>query len=173
MKRTIQLALAICLSFSITFLPKAFAQSVTTGSVTTGHEAGISVPIVPSTTIQPLPNLKVTRISKIQPILEPKPIEPVNYTTEYKTPAVAPTNSCGDNFYAHFIYEHESGCSLYNPNSTTGACGLGQANPCSKLRSVCPGLTYACENSFFNNYATSTYGSWAHAYAVWVNQNWW
>lgn len=80
---------------------------------------------------------------------------------------------CGDNVYATYIYEHESGCSTYNPNRSSGACGLGQANPCSKLLAVCPSLDYACENSFFTDYANSRYGGWYGSYLFWVANHWW
>lgn len=88
-------------------------------------------------------------------------------------PEPAPSSNCGDNQYANFIYMHESGCSLNNPNPTSGACGIGQAWPCSKLLAVCPNMDYACENRFFTNYAISTYGSWENAYRVWISKSWW
>lgn len=80
---------------------------------------------------------------------------------------------CGDNTYANFIYMHESGCSTYNPNTSSGACGLGQAWPCSKLMAVCPNMDYACENAWFNGYASSRYGGWAQAYDYWLAHRVW
>lgn len=98
---------------------------------------------------------------------------PAVATTAAATTPVGQTYSgCGDNFYANYIYMHESGCSTYNPNPSSGACGLGQAEPCSKLESACPGMDYACENAWFTSYANK-YGGWAGAYDFWVNNHWW
>jgi hypothetical protein len=100
----------------------------------------------------------------------------INTVTLTKPVAAAPASTtvsgCGDNSYANFIYMHESGCSLYNPNRQSGACGLGQADPCSKLMNACPSMDYACENAFFNAYAAK-YGGWAGAYAFWQANSWW
>ncbi len=69
-----------------------------------------------------------------------------------------------------FIYSHESG---NNPNATNsnGCYGLGQ--DCNgRVRSLC-GADYACQDSFFTNYAMSRYGSWANAQAFWLSHHWW
>lgn len=94
----------------------------------------------------------------------PKPrlvIRPV-----YRSSAVS---GCGDNSYAHFIYMHESGCSLVSVNA--GGCrGIGQACPGSKL--PC-GADYTCQNAYFTNYANGRYGGWAGAYNFWLSHRWW
>jgi len=77
--------------------------------------------------------------------------------------------NCGDNQYAQYIYQHESGCNL-NAINSIGCRGIGQACPGSKL--PC-GADYACQNAFFTNYAISRYGSWYNAYQVWLVQHWW
>lgn len=112
--------------------------------------------------LKPLP--AVTAVALV-PVVEITPPAPV-------VPASTVIAGCGDNSYANFIYMHESGCSLYNPNPTSGACGLGQAYPCSKLEVACPAMDYACENAYFNNYANK-YGGWAGSYAFWVANSWW
>lgn len=73
--------------------------------------------------------------------------------------------------YVDFIASRESG---WNPNATnpsSGACGLIQANPCSKV----PGSGYDPVDNlrWANGYATGRYGSWAAAYDFWVSNNWW
>jgi hypothetical protein len=89
--------------------------------------------------------------------------------TAVAAPAASVVAGCGDNQYAQYIYQHESGCNLNAVNS--GGCrGIGQACPGSKL--PC-GADYACQNEFFTNYAISKYGSWQAAYNFWVNNHWW
>lgn len=76
---------------------------------------------------------------------------------------------CGDNSYAQYIYQHESGCNL-NAVNAGGCRGIGQACPGSKL--PC-GADYACQNAFFTKYANDRYGGWAGAYNFWLQNNWW
>jgi hypothetical protein len=76
---------------------------------------------------------------------------------------------CGDNSYAQFIYQHESGCNL-NAVNAGGCRGIGQACPGSKL--PC-GADYACQNAFFTQYANDRYGGWSGAYSAWIAQGWW
>lgn len=73
--------------------------------------------------------------------------------------------------YVDFIAQKESG---WNPNATnpsSGACGLIQALPCSKV----PGSGYNPVDNlrWANGYATDRYGSWAGAYAFWTSNHWW
>lgn len=73
--------------------------------------------------------------------------------------------------YVDFIVSKESG---WNPNATnpsSGACGLVQALPCSKV----PGNGYDPVDNlrWGNSYATARYGSWAAAYGFWTSNNWW
>ncbi|CAH0160900.1 hypothetical protein SRABI121_01497 [Microbacterium sp. Bi121] len=73
--------------------------------------------------------------------------------------------------YVDYIVSKESG---WNPNATnasSGACGLVQALPCSKV----PGNGYDPVDNlrWGNGYATGRYGSWANAYAFWTANHWW
>ncbi|MGY1551720.1 aggregation-promoting factor C-terminal-like domain-containing protein [Microbacterium sp. A588] len=77
----------------------------------------------------------------------------------------------GDWGYVDYIVGRESG---WNPNATnrsSGACGLVQALPCSKV----PGNGYNPVDNlrWANGYATGRYGSWAGAYNFWINNHWW
>ena len=77
----------------------------------------------------------------------------------------------GDWGFVDFIAQKESG---WNPNATnpsSGACGLIQALPCSKV----PGSGYdPVDNlTWANGYATNRYGSWAGAYEFWTANHWW
>lgn len=73
--------------------------------------------------------------------------------------------------YVDYIVSRESG---WNPNATnpsSGACGLVQALPCSKV----PGNGYdPVDNlSWGTGYAVDRYGSWAGAYDFWTRNHWW
>lgn len=73
--------------------------------------------------------------------------------------------------YVDYIVSRESG---WNPNATnksSGACGLVQALPCSKV----PGNGYNPVDNlrWATGYATGRYGSWAGAYSFWTNNHWW
>lgn len=111
-------------------------------------------------------------ILKAQDFPTPKQIETLASIEVPEPVSAGVGTNCGDNWYANFIYMHESGCNTYNPNPSSGACGLGQAWPCSKLTAACPNMDYACENAFFTAYANNM-GGWEAAYNVWVSKGWW
>lgn len=100
----------------------------------------------------------------------PTPITPAPIVeTTVITPPTPVIGECGDNQYAQYIYQKESGCNL-NAVNAGGCRGIGQACPGSKL--PC-GADYACQNAFFTAYANSTYGGWEGAYNAWLAQGWW
>lgn len=73
--------------------------------------------------------------------------------------------------FVDYIVSRESG---WNPNATnpsSGACGLVQAYPCSKV----PGSGYNPIDNlrWSNGYAVGRYGSWEQAYAFWSSNHWW
>ncbi|MFE6733763.1 transglycosylase SLT domain-containing protein [Microbacterium sp. NPDC057650] len=73
--------------------------------------------------------------------------------------------------YVDYIVSRESG---WNPNATnksSGACGLVQALPCSKV----PGNGYNPVDNlrWGTGYANGRYGGWAGAYAYWSRNHWW
>ncbi|WP_334147839.1 transglycosylase SLT domain-containing protein [Microbacterium sp.] len=79
--------------------------------------------------------------------------------------------AAADQGYVDYIVSRESG---WNPNATnksSGACGLVQALPCSKV----PGNGYDPVDNlrWATGYATGRYGSWAGAYNFWTNNHWW
>jgi uncharacterized protein YabE (DUF348 family) len=72
--------------------------------------------------------------------------------------------------YVDAIVSRESG---WNPNATnksSGACGLAQALPCSKV----PGNPYDPVDSlrWMNGYVTGRYGGWEGAYNFWQANHW-
>lgn len=70
-----------------------------------------------------------------------------------------------------FIYMKESGNRTNAINKSSGACGLGQALPCSKMG--CSLTDYACQDAFFTRYMLARYGSWENAQAFWLAHHWW
>ena len=70
-----------------------------------------------------------------------------------------------------FIYQHESGNDPYAVNQSSGACGLAQALPCSKM--PCELGDYNCQDQWATNYMLERYGSWINAYNFWLEHNWW
>lgn len=77
----------------------------------------------------------------------------------------------GDWGYVDYIVSRESGWNPNATNSSSGACGLVQALPCSKV----PGNGYNPVDNlrWANGYATGRYGSWAAAHAFWTSNHWW
>ena len=70
-----------------------------------------------------------------------------------------------------FIYMHESGNNPGSVNVSSGACGLGQALPCSKM--PCSLSDYACQDNFFTGYMKARYGTWENAKSFWLAHRWW
>jgi hypothetical protein len=145
------------------------------------HQVKAIAPPVAPTYIQSVPRLEpVVAVSfpvpeEVSPVVIPEPpIAPVVVpaappSVSVAAPVVGATG-CGDTIYKQFIYQHESGCRTDAVNEI-GACGLGQALPCSKMG--CSLSDWACQDAFFTNYANSVYGGWAQAYTFWISHNWW
>lgn len=73
--------------------------------------------------------------------------------------------------YVVYIAEKESGINPNATNASSGACGLIQALPCSKV----PGNGYDPVDNlrWADGYAKGRYGSWSAAYAFWTSNHWW
>lgn len=59
------------------------------------------------------------------------------------------------------LIRRESNCNPYSVNPTSGACGVGQALPCSK--SGCEMGDGVCQMIWMNHYVIGRYGTWANA----------
>ncbi len=71
-----------------------------------------------------------------------------------------------------WIIQHESGGNPYAMNAS-GACGLGQSLPCSKVLNACGSLdNVGCQIEWVRNYCVSRYGSTANAKSFWVANRW-
>lgn len=128
-----------------------------------------SQPVIPD-------GLTKKTINLLKPISEPTVavLEEKQYIEPEKPKVVAVPaydGSCGDNWYANWIYMHESSCRLDAKNSI-GCVGIGQDCNGALIRD-CPNLDYPCQNAFFTRYMQARYGSWQSAYEFWVSRHWW
>lgn len=122
-----------------------------------------------------------------EPEPEPAPVSIATSSAQARPSVVAPPQYSGggspeawmtaagiapsDWGYVDYIATRESGWNPNATNPTSGACGLIQAYPCSKV----PGSGYnPVDNlTWANGYAVGRYGSWANAYAFWTANHWW
>lgn len=72
--------------------------------------------------------------------------------------------------YVDSIVSRESGWNPNATNSSSGACGLVQIYPCSKVANAYDPVVNL---TWGNSYANGRYGSWANAYAFWQRNHWW
>jgi uncharacterized protein YabE (DUF348 family) len=79
--------------------------------------------------------------------------------------------SPGDYNYVDYIVNRESGWNANSVNASSGACGLPQAYPCSKLGPNWNDPVVSL--SWANSYAIGRYGSWSAAYSHWLSANSW
>lgn len=117
-------------------------------------------------------NLEIAReASRLQAIEAEKQAQAVQSTTvAQNTPTVAQNGSCMDWIRqagvtdvqsAYTLIMRESGCNPNSVNRSSGACGIPQALPCSKLGTSDP----VAQIRWMQNYCVSRYGSWAGALA--------
>jgi len=87
--------------------------------------------------------------------------------TEWLAASSIPQSEWG---YADYMVQKESGWNPNAVNKSSGACGLAQALPCSKV----PGNPYNPIDSlnWMNSYVNGRYGGWANAYAFWNANRW-
>jgi uncharacterized protein YabE (DUF348 family) len=71
---------------------------------------------------------------------------------------------------ATYLIGKESGCNPYAVNRSSGACGVGQALPCSKTG--CEMGDGACQTRWMNSYVLGRYGSWQAAADHHRNYGW-
>lgn len=90
---------------------------------------------------------------------------PVSTTTTTVAPVVN-NQSYGESQAMYDLFQFESSNIPTNVNPSSGACGLGQSDPCYKLLDACGTLSnVACQIDFFTNYVDAKYGGWPQAYA--------
>lgn len=91
--------------------------------------------------------------------------------------SAVPTGSCRDWIIAagvtdiesaYTIIMRESGCNPNAINKSSGACGIPQALPCSKLGTSDP----IEQIKWMQNYVNNRYGGWAGALSFWNQHHW-
>jgi len=134
-------------------------------------DRAMPAPTAPAPAPAAAPARATTRATAPQPVTRsaaPAVTATVAATTVAATRAA--TTGTPNSAAKAYIYAHESS---NNPSATNaeGCYGLGQ--DCSgKLKPMC-GADYACQDAFFDNYASSRYGGWANAQAFWEAHHWW
>lgn len=68
------------------------------------------------------------------------------------------------------LIQRESGCNPNAVNPTSGACGIGQSLPCSKMG--CAMGDGLCQMVWMKSYTLGRYGSFANALAFHYVHNW-
>jgi hypothetical protein len=63
----------------------------------------------------------------------------------------------------------ESGCRPDAVNPSSGACGIPQSLPCSKMK--CSLSDPVCQLKWMDTYIKSRYGSWDSAYNTWLSRS--
>ena len=70
-----------------------------------------------------------------------------------------------DMYSTHKLIINESGCNPNAVNPDSGACGIPQALPCSKIAHC--GVEPVCQLQWMDSYVKGRYGSWDGALAAW------
>lgn len=70
-----------------------------------------------------------------------------------------------DMYSTHKLIINESGCNPNAVNPDSGACGIPQALPCSKIAHC--GVEPVCQLQWMDQYVKGRYGSWDGALAAW------
>lgn len=83
--------------------------------------------------------------------------------------------SSGDQAYVNFIISRESGWNVLSKNVSSGAYGLCQALPGSKMASAGSDweTNAVTQLRWCTSYAVGRYGSWKAAYEFWSQHHWW
>lgn len=87
--------------------------------------------------------------------------------SEWLAASNIPQSSWG---YADFMVQKESGWNPNAVNKSSGACGLAQALPCSKLGPNWSNPVVSL--NWMNGYVNGRYGGWEGAYAFWQKNHW-
>lgn len=87
--------------------------------------------------------------------------------TEWLAASNIPEESWG---YADFMVHKESSWNPNAYNTSSGACGLAQALPCSKIEGDWHDPVTSL--NWMNNYVNGRYGGWKNAYTFWISKHW-
>ena len=99
----------------------------------------------------------------------------INIPSNKQSVMAAAGISRGDFVYVDYIISRESGWNAAASNSSSGAYGLCQALPGSKMATAGSDwrTNAVTQLRWCHGYATGRYGSWAAAYNFWTANHWW
>jgi uncharacterized protein YabE (DUF348 family) len=120
--------------------------------------------------------------TKIQEVIVQQPVTqiiakgkaisiPTDKTAAMNAAGIAPS----DHVYVNYIVSRESRWNVFATNSSSGAYGLCQALPGSKMASAGSDwqTNAVTQLKWCNSYAIGRYGTWGAAYDFWVARHWW
>lgn len=109
------------------------------------------------------------------PTTEPATEQPSAPTGTYKDWMTAAGLNAYEQNYATFIIARESSWDYTARNASSGAYGLCQALPASKMATA--GEDYMTnpitQLKWCSSYAKERYNGWYHAYNFWLTNRWW
>lgn len=148
-----------------TYLKQSYEQYVRARPATT------TTTTTTTTTVAPVKRRVQTQPTAVKPIITPQG-DWVNQCHQWATQAGIPEN---DIPIALMIFQRESGCQPEAVNSSSGATGVCQSLPASKMATA--GSDYLTnpitQMRWCHSYAISRYSSWANAKAFWDKNHWW
>ena len=125
-------------------------------STTTVPETTTTVAPTTTTTAKPKPTTTTTKKTTTTTV-KPKPVASGSCKDWIIQAGITDVEN------AYYIVMKESTCNPNARNKSSGACGLVQANPCSKLGGNWSDPVHALK--WADSYVSSRYGSWAGAVA--------
>ncbi len=127
-------------------------------------------------------NGRETGRTLIQEIVVQEPVKQVvarGRAVSIPSDKTAAMNAAGihpnDHAYVNYIVSRESRWNVVAQNASSGAYGLCQALPGSKMASAGSDwqTNAVTQLKWCNSYALGRYGSWAAAYNFWTEKHWW
>jgi hypothetical protein len=127
-------------------------------------------------------NKKTGNKMKFHTIVVRKPVDQIvargvyiNIPSDKKAVMAAAGISPSDYMYVDYIISRESGWNAAAQNTSSGAYGLCQALPGSKMESAGSDwrTNAVTQMEWCNGYAVGRYGSWGGAYNFWTSHHWW
>ena len=145
------------------------------------HQKGVPGKKVVTYEIQ-LTNDRETGRRVIQTVIASEPVKQImargkssNIPADKEAVMAAAGISPSDYDYVNYIVSRESRWNAAASNKSSGAFGLCQALPGSKMASA--GADWqtnpVTQLKWCNGYATSKFGSWSAAYSYWLVHHWW
>lgn len=116
--------------------------------------------------------------TSVKEVITQEPVKQVTVVGAKK--AVNIPGNCGEwmsqagitNSDAMWLIGKESGCNPGAVNRSSGACGIPQALPCSKLPCPLDATGAVCQINWMENYVRNRYGSWEKARAFHASRGW-